>query len=283
MKTVKQHQSGAYFLRVVGSRLYKNEDKYGLILGICETLAKSGKFIHSAESPRLLRVVHGARLCTVAVQTPPKNLILTKASASDLKVLAEYLYERRAALPGVIGPPQEVAAFIKHWRRLTGAKVDHHINQGIYRIDRVVHPGAVSGRMEKADTADVRRLARWLGEFLEESLPSDVTNHKDYLRVVRAKVAEGQAFIWRVGNKTVSMAFATRPTKNGVSVGPVYTPKEHRQNGYASALVAELSALLLKKWKFCTLYTDLSNPTSNKIYKRIGYRSIGRSRHTAFK
>lgn len=284
MKTVKQHKSGANFLRLVSSRLYKNEDVCGLLLGICETLAKRGESVQTITSPRLLRVVEGTRLCTVALQTPPKNLILTKASSNDLKALATYLHEQGVVLPGVIGPPQEVNTFIKHWRQLTGTQIDHHIDQGIYRLDRVIMPPPISGRMEKATEKDVSCLARWLGEFLEESLPSDVTNHKEYVRMVRAKIAEQHAFVWRVGHKAVSMAFATRPTKNGISIGPVYTPKNQRAKGYATAIVAALSEHLLNMgWQFCTLYTDLSNPTSNGIYKKIGYRSIGRSRHTVFK
>jgi predicted GNAT family acetyltransferase len=40
-------------------------------------------------------------------------------------------------------------------------------------------------------------------------------------------------------------------------------------------LVAELSRKMLADGcGFCVLYTDLSNPTSNAIYRRIGYRLI---------
>jgi predicted GNAT family acetyltransferase len=39
--------------------------------------------------------------------------------------------------------------------------------------------------------------------------------------------------------------------------------------------VAALSDLLLRRgFEFCVLYTDLSNPTSNAIYTRIGYRPV---------
>jgi predicted GNAT family acetyltransferase len=31
--------------------------------------------------------------------------------------------------------------------------------------------------------------------------------------------------------------------------------------------------------KFCNLFTDLLNPTSNSIYQKIGYRKIGESKH----
>ena len=40
-------------------------------------------------------------------------------------------------------------------------------------------------------------------------------------------------------------------------------------------LLPALSQLLLDQGRqFCFLYTDLSNPTSNKIYQAIGYRSV---------
>jgi len=28
-------------------------------------------------------------------------------------------------------------------------------------------------------------------------------------------------------------------------------------------------------WQFCTLFTDLANPTSNSIYQKMGYVPVG--------
>jgi len=40
--------------------------------------------------------------------------------------------------------------------------------------------------------------------------------------------------------------------------------------------VAALSQHLLNTGRaFCTLFTDLANPTSNHIYQEIGYRRLG--------
>jgi predicted GNAT family acetyltransferase len=37
-----------------------------------------------------------------------------------------------------------------------------------------------------------------------------------------------------------------------------------------------LSQILLQQgYKYCFLFTDLANPTSNHIYQAIGYRSVG--------
>ena len=71
------------------------------------------------------------------------------------------------------------------------------------------------------------------------------------------------------------MAMKTRPTRRGISVSFVYTPPEFRRRGYATACVAELSRLLLESGRqFCSLFTDLANPTSNHIYQQIGYRPV---------
>lgn len=55
----------------------------------------------------------------------------------------------------------------------------------------------------------------------------------------------------------------------------MYTPPEHRNHGYGTAVTAALSRLLLERGhRFCFLFTDLANPTSNAIYARIGYQPV---------
>jgi predicted GNAT family acetyltransferase len=71
------------------------------------------------------------------------------------------------------------------------------------------------------------------------------------------------------------MAATTRPTENGIAISFVYTPPGLRRKGYATSCVAMLSKELLHTgYKFCTLYTDLSNPTSNSIYRKIGFEEV---------
>jgi GNAT superfamily N-acetyltransferase len=80
----------------------------------------------------------------------------------------------------------------------------------------------------------------------------------DYL----ARGEDGGMYVWEDG-APASMAGCGGPTPNGIRVGPVYTPRERRGRGYASALTAELTALLLASGRrFCFLFTDIANPTS---------------------
>ena len=66
------------------------------------------------------------------------------------------------------------------------------------------------------------------------------------------------------------------PTVAGVTrIGPVYTPPEARRHGYAGMAVAQASRHALARGAHtCMLFTDLANPTSNKIYRAIGYAAV---------
>ena len=85
---------------------------------------------------------------------------------------------------------------------------------------------------------------------------------------------DGAWLVWD-DNGPVSLAGFGNSTPTGTRVGPVYTPPEHRGRGYATSLVASLTAeRLAAGLAFCFLFTDLANPTSNAIYARIGYEPV---------
>jgi predicted GNAT family acetyltransferase len=82
-------------------------------------------------------------------------------------------------------------------------------------------------------------------------------------------------FVWvDDDDEPVNLTAATAPTYGVSRIGPVYTPREHRGRGYASAAVHGVSKLLRESGERPCLFTDQANPTSNKIYEAIGYRRL---------
>jgi predicted GNAT family acetyltransferase len=143
--------------------------------------------------------------------------------------------------------------------------------QGLYRLDRVIAATGVPGSMRLGTDADVERALAWGQGFTRD------TGIGFPLRAdsVRRWLDHNALFFWERDREPVSMAVAHGRTRRGVRIGYVYTPPERRGNGYAGGLVAELSqAMLDGGCEFCVLYTDLTNPTSNAIYRRIGYDVI---------
>ena len=72
----------------------------------------------------------------------------------------------------------------------------------------------------------------------------------------------------------MSVAANSEPVEGVVRIQAVYTPPEKRNRGYAGACVADLSKRMLEERYRCILYTDLGNPTSNSVYRRVGYRAV---------
>jgi predicted GNAT family acetyltransferase len=122
-------------------------------------------------------------------------------------------------------------------------------------------------------------ITKWVDAF-----SSEIGEQSSHARAVAESVIGPQRlFIWDTPTGPASIAAWARPTPNGVGINLVYTPPELRGNGYASNCVAALSQHLLDSGKrFCTLYTDLANPTSNKIYRNIGYKHVCDSKRIIF-
>lgn len=57
----------------------------------------------------------------------------------------------------------------------------------------------------------------------------------------------------------------------------VYTPPEQRGHGIAATLVAHLASETMAAGDRCMLHTQLSNPSSNRVYRRLGFEAISES------
>jgi predicted GNAT family acetyltransferase len=71
------------------------------------------------------------------------------------------------------------------------------------------------------------------------------------------------------------MAGLTDVLSGVARVAPVYTPPERRGAGYGAAVTAAISQLALARGaESVVLFTDLANPTSNSLYRRLGYEPV---------
>jgi predicted GNAT family acetyltransferase len=147
---------------------------------------------------------------------------------------------------------------------------------GVYAARAALVPEGVAGRMREAEEADRALLLEWILAFQDEALPEDAP-HIDLERALDRRLAsETDGFaLWEVDEEPVSLCGYGGPTPRGIRIAPVYTPPGLRRHGYASALTAHVTKRLLDGGRtFCFLYTDLANPTSNKIYMDVGYELV---------
>jgi predicted GNAT family acetyltransferase len=276
----------AAFLAEAEPLLLDDEARHNLILGIAGTLRDSPG--HYPEH-RLWLVRDGVEVAAAALRTPPYGLILARPRSSDaLAPLAEAIAGEE--LPGVVGSEPEVHEFAGLWAARTGVAARTNMRQGVYALERVETLPPVPGSARAATQDDFDLVLRWWVAFGDEVLHEGGPARERAEEGVRHRLSSptGGFLLWEDGGDTVSLAGWGGPTPNGIRIGPVYTPPELRGRGYATALTAELSRRLLDGRlfdggrRFCFLYTDLANPTSNAIYERIGYRRVCESAEIAF-
>lgn len=206
----------------------------------------------------------------VAFQSPLTYPVqLTPMEFDAAAAMADAIAGSGVFLPGVSGEAATAACFAGQWtehRRLDVAAI---AGLRIYELGELKEIGSLEGNLRRASSADRDLMIQWVREFQSEVHEPAA----DVERLVDTRLASGQLWIWE-GTAPKSMAMSTRPVADITRIGGVYTPPENRKHGYAAACVHSLSKLERDAGHRCILYTDLANPTSNSIYRRIGYRAV---------
>jgi uncharacterized protein len=278
-------EDAAEFLTEAGPLLLADEARHNLILGIAGTIRDSPD-VYPLRSLWVVR--KEGRPVAAAILTPPYNLILARPeSPVALEALADGIAEE---LPGVNGCVPEAEEFAELWAERSGARPRTNMRQGIYALQQVRPLPAVPGSARVATLDDRDLVLRWWIAFGDEVLHEGGPGRENAEAMVGHRLAaRGRGFLlWEDAGDVVSIAGWGGATPNGIRIGPVYTPPELRRHGYATALTADLSQSLLDGRlfdggrRFCFLYTDLANPTSNAIYERIGYVRAAESAEILF-
>lgn len=250
--------------------LEKNEQENNLILGVLQ-MVQEPIFMGVAKQEEEIAVVF--------LQTEEKKQIIVATSEiveEDIVELAKKLTKVYPNVPGLIGNKKIVQRLAEEIAVLENKKTNVVMEQGVYELKEVKKKWSGDGIFREVSSDELTIIEQWIYQFCEDvNLP---TTKEEAKQTAHTLLINHRLFGLEVNGKLVSVAAKTRPTKNNITVNFVYTPKEARKKGYAFNCVATLSQRMLDEgYKTTTLYTDLANPTTNKIYQEIGYEQIAES------
>lgn len=262
------------FYEAAADFLLRREAVNNLIIGLTQVLFDD---LHRyGEEPPYFATVENdeGKLVAVAIRTPPFNFLLSHIEGDvAINILAENAYIEFGEMPGVSGPNGPAEAFCERWSTLTEHSYRLGRPQRIYELTEVIPVDGVAGNWRWVRETDHDVVVNWLRGFNDEI--NEYQSEEILAASAKRRIEQQSLMMWEVDGERVSMAGFSGPTPNGMRINAVYTPPEHRRNGYASAVVAAISQHVLDSGRrFCFLYTDLGNPTSNHIYQEIGYRPV---------
>ncbi|MCM1950542.1 GNAT family N-acetyltransferase [Streptomyces sp. G2] len=165
-------------------------------------------------------------------------------------------------------------AAVEAYREATGRTGTVLARTRLFRLGEPVPPDpAPHGRARLATAADLPLLRDWTTGFARAigEEPED-----DYTGFLTARVSEARLHLWETPDgRPVSMAAVSRTVGGQARVHLVYTPPADRGHGYAAGVTDALGRAALDAGAaHVLLFTDLANPTSNALYRRLGYRPV---------
>jgi predicted GNAT family acetyltransferase len=286
---LRAYNNATEFLDVAGPALRDHEAEANLMLGLALKLSKSPA--SASLAPALLATVSSDAegFVLAALLTPARKLTLFSKhprSSEALELLVEHLRAVDAKVPGVYGTHDIADAFSRRWSRY-GYSYHVDMSMAMFRLMAVEPPARPApGLLRKPLPTEHKLLTDWMVAFHTESLPEDLPREV-IVGAATEKLAAGDLYVWSLSDSSPPLMFLgrNRRTPHAWCIGPVYTPPENRSKGYATSATAALSSLLLRDEgvEFLVLHTDLSNPTSNKIYQSVGYKRLMDLYSMAFK
>jgi len=274
------------FYNVAYPFLIKHEAENNLPLAILISLKqKSNKY--QEEKPLLFSLTNNNELELIALRQPPHDLLIAYTNNLEgINILVDELFKRKEKLPGVLSFKEAADTFANLWCERKSLKCKMFRKERAYKLEQVSEDTLGARQFTIASKPHQALVLQWVGEMMKEALV-DVTedNIEQTKKIFTKEFKENKSSFYLLfdNNKPVSMVRKAFKTPNGNFVNYVYTPPSLRKKGYATECVAKLSKLLLEKGnKYCFLFTDLSNTTSNSIYQKIGYQPIIDENHYKF-
>ena len=263
------------FLRLVGELLARYETKNNLILGLALRLKQDSQAFGQARPLMALARDDFGNIAAAAVMTPPFPVVVycEPLNPAALEALIDFLAASERQVSGVNGVDAISDAFARIWQEKTGQASRTVVRMRAYELRSVVQVEYPHGKMRLAKPHEAQLVADMLNAMGDEvvSGPRRVATAESQI----SQIESGNVFFWEDEGKVVAVTVANRPQIKGICLSGVYTLPQQRKKGYARALVAEVSKEVLRRgYELTNLFTDLSNPTSNKIYQEVGYQPV---------
>lgn len=266
--TVHRFLSAEAFLDRAESWLLQNEAANNLTLGVTRALAAGDD---RYDQPIYLAVIErGNAVVGCAFRTPPYRLCVSDLPAESISPLVDDVSGVYSIISGIRGPGSAAANVARTWCDRHGGRYESVMEQSIYSATRASFPShPPTGHLRRAEESDLKIVVGWAEIFLKETgLMGSGRETVDRM------MSDGSLYVWEDDGPRCMLA-AVGPTPRGIRIGYVYTPVQFRGSGYASIATATLTARQFESGRrFCFLFTDKANPTSNAIYRRIGYEKI---------
>jgi predicted GNAT family acetyltransferase len=266
---IKQYHTINKYWADIGEFLLTNPVKHNIVIGQLDATLDRNKVLTNTQ---LFALFEYEQPILTAFKNRP-NIILygENYTHQHLHYLSDYFKSNAIELKGCIGETKLIEEFSKIYT--TNYSIDKTLIG--HKLERLETIKLSEGKIKKCNEFDLEFVTEWIEKFGIECNMPHRPNRSDLQAMIQQRIHQGSMYKWVVYNRPVSICGEIISNEYLSKISLVYTPPAFRNNGYAISCVWALSKLILERGqKTVCLFTDKSNPTSNKIYSQIGYRPV---------
>lgn len=239
----------------------------------------------------------------IAIMTDSRPCILSPMPIYGIKEFSKYIFLNKIKLPAINGPIDVIDSFIDEYSKLKNEitinnerKIKLRMKQLIYVLKELNEPNIIKGRPHLLTNDDIELGVQYMKEFYDEV---NLETNFNLYSFVESKIKSQTLYFWidNINNIETIVAYGGHslivpPSDNDneksvARIGPIYTLLEYRCQGYGSYLTSYLTKKLLTGGHDSgnggngngncrvMLFADELNPSSNKVYQRLGYEICG--------
>src|SRR5919107_5847152 len=268
---VVPHADACVFTRLARPLLEADPLRHTSVLTVLDSVRRG------ASTPADMLTVHdGDAVVGALLRTVDRPALVSGVPPRCAATVVDALVEFGIDPHGAQGPRAAAEAFAAAWTARTSARTEIVMRTRLFALEELMPRVGVPGSsrvVSPDDEAAIGVLAAWREAFGVEMGHGGAFAEQRPHALVRAQAATAGELLWEVDGAPVAQAAARAVTAGMSRIGPVYTPPEHRGHGYAAAVTAAAARWALDHGaRHVLLYTDLANPTTNRLYPRLGFR-----------
>lgn len=206
------------------------------------------------------------------------NIMMHAYDKAILEQLTEHLRKHTTRpIAGVLGPNLQAEHVIKNLG-LSNARFSTNSKDGLYELNLAnLNEQDIPSNFNVVSAQEVSRevLINWIKNYDIEALgaSNDAGFENRITEDVNQRIQKNDSWVLLSNGTPVSLSAFNARLEDMVQVGPVWTPSEHRNQGFARLLLAYTLAEEKRKGiKKAILFTD--NPAAIKAYQAIGFKRI---------
>lgn len=180
-----------------------------------------------------------------------------------------------------VARPDIAVTLAEYYYANTKMKYHAHLQMESFKCSQIIEPKSTQGFLRKAVMNDISVISEFLSGFIYDCFGKK-TSSEEQRETAKAYIESGNLYVWSNNDEVISMANIAHCARRHARLNAVYTKPYMRGKGFGAMIVSGISKIILNENKIPVLYTDLSNPASNKAYKNVGFIECGKVTQVVF-